>query len=232
MKKLALTLAGICLAASASASVTLTFDTDLQGFVPSGFGNATNTSVTWSSDNGGSMLISNNRLTNKFSWVTKYFTNSGQSGAQLAIYNELVAARLNGGTISYDVTIPLNAVTVGAGTPPSFAQVNFFADNQNGVFDQEYNVPGVPVPVIAATTVTYTLNIQTAGGTYNNDDDQAYFLNSNPNGNLQFGLGSNFDNADGFSYYVDNFKVSAVPEPACAALLGLAGLLLVRRKRS
>ncbi len=211
---------------AATAAVTLTFDADLQGFVPANFGGTNNnSSVTWDAGGGnGRMKITNSNATgSRFAWITKYFTNSGQSGAQLAIYNELTSAIANGGTISYDVIVETPHFT---GTAPGFFQVNLFADNQVGGFDQEYDVPGT---VTVPSVTNYSIQIQTAGARVNNDD-LASFLGST--GNLQFGFGSNYSNSDSLTYYVDNFTVTAVPEPSSLlAACGLFGVALLRRRR-
>ena len=210
---------------AANAAVTLTFDANLQGFVPANFGGTNNnSSVTWDAGGGnGRMKITNlNATGGRFAWIAKYFTNSGQGGDQLAIYNELTAAIANGGTISYDVIVEAPHFT---GVAPGFFQVNLFADNQVGGFDQEYDVPGT---VTVPSTTNFSIQIQTSGVAVN-DDNLANFRGGT--GNLQFGFGSNYSNSDSLTYYVDNFAVTAVPEPSALALGGLAGLVLLHRRR-
>lgn len=230
MKRNLILLAFLAAAASSQAAVTFTFDADLQGFEPANFGNGSaNTAVSYSTVNGGSMAISNSRTTSNvggiFGTVAKYFTNSSQSGLKLLAYNELVAAISNGGSISYDVILTSGSVT---GTTPTFAQANYFSDNQNGAFDRENVKPGFTPAQLVASTTRITTPIQTTGAQVSNDN-LAYFLNST--GALQLGFGSNFDNATNFTYYIDNLTIAAVPEPSSMALLGLGSLLLLRRKR-
>lgn len=211
-----------------SAAVTLTFDTDLQGFVFANFGGTNNnSSVTWDAGGGnGRMKVTNTNTVSNFAWIAKYFTNAGQTGTKLAVYNELALAMVNGGTISYDVTVQSSdAFTGGA---PSFRQVNFMADNQNGSFDQEYNVPGT---ITIPSAVTYSMAIQTTGAKVN-DDDNAYFLGGI--GNLQFGFGSSYSSTTSttsLTYYVDNLKITAIPEVSSLLLTGLGGVFLLHRKR-
>lgn len=213
---------------SAMAAVTLTFEADLQGFQFANFGGTNNnSSVTWDANGGnGRMKVTNTNTVSNFAWIVKYFTNAGQTGIKLAVYNELTLAMVNGGTISYDVTY--QTADGFTGGTPSFRQTNFMADNQNGSFDQEFNAPGsITIP----STVTYSMTIQTTG-TKVNDDDKVYLLGGT--GNLQFGFGSSYSNntsTTSVTYYVDNFKITAVPEPSAWLIAGLGGVFLLRRRR-
>jgi hypothetical protein len=94
VKPLIAVLGTVLLSPAAQAAVTLTFDSTLQGFVGAGFGNSANTSVAWSSVNGGSMEIASTKgaVGGEFGWIAKLFLNSGQAAPVNAFYNELVLA--------------------------------------------------------------------------------------------------------------------------------------------
>jgi hypothetical protein len=45
-------------------------------------------------------------------------------------------------------------------------------------------------------------------------------------------LGKQNINTDGFAYGIDNISIAVIPEPGSLALLGLAGLAMLRRRRA
>ena len=169
----------------------------------------------------------------EWGWIAKLYLKGDQSAPINAFYNELVLAVANGGTISYDVIITPESITVGGGSQPSYANVNFFCDNQkSGGFDQEGGAASygsATFPIATTSTQHVVIDVQTSGPKVA-DDGLAHFLGFTDS--MQVGLGSSFNNADGFKYYIDNFSVTAIPEPTSVMLAGLASLtILVRRRR-
>lgn len=95
----------------------------------------------------------------------------------------------------------------------------------------EFDVPDTVLPVGTYRAIAYLigltdLNFQGPAPISATDlsyvDDRSAFIDANPSGDF-FGLGS---------YVAANFTLVTIPEPASAALLGLAGLALLRRRRA
>ena len=140
--------ASLLLFSTTQAAVTLTFDSDTEGFV------ADTASVAWSSYNGGSLAVSA-----AGGWAGNGVKLDIPNNA--ALWAELQAAVANGGTISYDVLIEPADVTT-SGSPVWFETVQIANSGGTGGWDQEiiaYGLGAESWPLNTPVTATITSDI-------------------------------------------------------------------------
>ncbi|QDT11722.1 PEP-CTERM sorting domain-containing protein [Planctomycetes bacterium K23_9] len=208
---------------SAQAAVVLDFDADTEGFVLN-----SGSSVTQDAFNGGSLRIT---------------TDGGDdaAAAQLnfaaasAIGMELAQAQSSGGTISFDVFVVADDQVGGPGFYQSAAILQSDSNGaaEPGTFSRENEFLSVPSAGSQSfETITYQI-VNAANGSpeANNSDGNLHYQGTASGGKIFLGI----NNSSGYSsatIYVDNFTITAVPEPSSFALLGFAGLgFVVRRRR-
>lgn len=206
------------LGAIAHADVTFTFDSDLEGWEQQA--NATN--VAWSSVNGGSMAITANG-----GWAGQATQLS--LGPGTPVWDELVSAAANGGSISYDVIIQDGDQTYTM-NPTWFETVAIM--NSAGGWDQDVIAHGLADtdwPLTSTFTTTATLPIDAAAGAA--DDGNKFYDLSGNWGQLTLGLNNDGAAVQSATVYIDNVTITAVPEPALNASILLGLVALARRRR-
>ena len=217
-----------CLVSSAHADVILDFDTpgDTEGFV-----NNNGTSVAQDSFNGGSLMVTALGGGDIFSPLSQSTTLTVPSGSPLEA--ELIAASLNGGTISFESFAQGDDFNFN-GSPPGLLEIVL---NVGSGFssDTEVLLQGVPAAG-ASSNATFSATVAGASGQQFNGTDGS--INVASTGPFSLSLGFNNGSgsiADGV-FFIDNLTVSAntaaIPEPSSLVGHGaIAGLALVRRKR-
>ena len=230
-----------------SADVTLTFDSDLDGFI---LGNG-NVAVAHSTDFGGTMRIQatevlpNDASTSGFfSTASRYDFNT--AGSNAAFDAEFAAALANGGTLSYDVTFneaDIDFETSATGGNPGWFESSAVADGNSTTFNTEnfqfspsYDVNN---PGVITGTVTQNIIAGPTPSPSDSFDGDIYWDPASSSNRLQLGL--NWDpvrvepdagvrTAVGF---FDNVTISAnvVPEPTSFGLVLLVGMGLVSKRR-
>lgn len=206
---------------AAPAAVTLSFDSDLEGFTLQG----DVTALEWSAVNGGSM-----RMEDAGGW--------GGNGAQLeitsnaAMWAELQLAVINGGTISYDFTV-VNSDQEYTAPPNWFETVLIGNSGGTGGWDQEVinsGIGGGSWPVDGTFNVSIPIQ-PTAGGSVGADGE--FFVDlADRWANIHMGLNNEGASMSKAVVYFDNITISAVPEPSTLLLGGLSLAALLRRRRS
>ena len=189
-------IAGAMFALPSQASVTLNFNTDLQGFGGGGNGGT----FGWSSANGGSMA-----LTNSSGYHDGMVTLN--LGNYPAVWTELQKAQANGGYLSFDILIRTNE-QVFTGNP--FVQVICVGNSDTGGW-KDNNIGYTTFPISGAQkTIHALLPIKTTG---NGGDGN--FVVSGAWALLQFGLQFSAGVTSG-TVYIDNVKImgfdSATPD--------------------
>lgn len=209
----------VLLASNAKADVVLTFDSDLEGLSKQGDGN----DVSWSSENGGSVLFNANG-----GWAGNMAQLNIQDNA--AMWAELQSAVVNGGTLSFDIIV--NEADVDYSSAPTwFETVSIF--NSNGGWDQEINAYGLGSGdwPLSGGQFTGTTEIAILPGSATSDGN----LQTDVTGfwtHLHLGLNNDGGAINEATVYLDNLRISAVPEPGSACILGVlvVGIALRRRR--
>lgn len=212
----------------ATAAVTLTFDTELEGFESQE--NAT--SLEHSSVNGGSM-----KLTAAGGWAGNSSTYNLRSNAD--VWAETQKAAANGGILGFDVTVVGSEQTLTA-NPGWFELVvianSTGADNGGtGGWDQNVISLGITSdqwPLDPDNrTINVSLPIRSSAAI---EDDGELWWDTIGEGwsELRFGLNNDGAAVSQAAVYFDNVSISAnaVPEPTSGALIALGGLLLLGRR--
>lgn len=199
---------------AAPAEVTLTFDTDTQGAIAGS--NAT--SMLWNSYGGGSLA-----LTSGTGWAPSgvvinlnnadHVNDGGPAPAALAaLRSELQLALINGGTLSYKITVETDAF--GTGPFPGWCQTIYQGRSWAG-YDQSIggqagqgqlgvNFNGAPLPAAVEFVVNY--NIEAAQTTI--ADSTVQIRGDSPF--REFHLGLNTENIGGtMRFYIDDFTIDA-----------------------
>ena len=217
---------------SIHAQVTLTFDTDLQGFAAAGDSDA----VEWSAENGGSMAI-----TASGGWAGNCASLPMADAGNEDFWAEMQLAETNGGTLSFDVVVRNDDVTIPAG-PPNWFQMVVIANSAAG-WDQSIlgmGIGGGDWPLDPAEQVI-NVSIQVFSGSETVDDGH-FTINSSGNwGNVHIGLNNQGNDGTGtngvstdpgsITVYIDNVKIEAnkvaTPPPTLELKPASAGLHLV-----
>lgn len=206
---------------AAPASVTLSFDSDLEGFTLQG----DVTALAWSAVNGGTM-----RMEDAGGW--------GGNGAQLsvnsnaAMWAELQLAVINGGTISYDFTV-VNSDQEYTAPPNWFETVLIGNSGGTGGWYQNIinsGIGGGSWPV--DQTFNVSIPIQPTAGGIVGDDGEFFVDLAGGWANIHMGLNNEGASMSKAVVYFDNITISAVPEPSTLLLGGLSLAALLRRRRS
>lgn len=206
---------------NASAQYTFDFETDLDGWSTSGFGNGTefiNLSATGATQ-GSAQAMAFGHSSGGFSWDSSLVFGVGGHpiyGLLSSLANDSV-----GETIEFDVTYQANDLP----TFQTFANLSFSLQSDNG-FKQVDGLAEINTAVDQTIHVSIPLDGPTTGG------DISGFAADSSFYRLTFALNTDGSLLGGPStVYVDNFMIT--PEPTSLALLGLAssGLLLSRRRR-
>ena len=194
MKKLISSLiAGAVFVLSSHASVTLNFNSDLQGFGGGGNGGT----FGWSSANGGSMA-----LTNSSGYHDGMVTLN--LGNYPAVWAELQKAQANGGYLSFDIVIRTNE-QVYTGNP--FVQVICVGNSDTGGW-KDNNIGYTTFPISGAQkTIHALLPITTTGS-----GGSGNFVVSGTWALLQFGLQFGSGVTSG-TVYIDNVKIVGFDSP-------------------
>ena len=194
MKKLISSLiAGAVFVLSSHASVTLNFNSDLQGFGGGGNGGT----FGWSSANGGSMA-----LTNSSGYHDGMVTLN--LGNYPAVWAELQKAQANGGYLSFDIVIRTNE-QVYTGNP--FVQVICVGNSDTGGW-KDNNIGYTTFPISGAQkTIHALLPITTTGS-----GGSGNFVVSGTWALLQFGLQFGSGVTSG-TVYIDNVKIMGFDSP-------------------
>ena len=194
MKKLIPSIfAGALFALSSHASVTLNFNSDLQGFGGGGNGGT----FGWSSVNGGSLA-----LTNSSGYHDGMVTLN--LGNYPAIWAELQKAQANGGFLSFDIFIRTNE-QVYTGNP--FVQVICVGNSDTGGW-KDNNIGYTTFPISGAqNTIHALLPIKTTG-----TGGDGNFVVSGAWALLQFGLQFGSGVTSG-TVYIDNVKILGFDSP-------------------
>lgn len=196
MKKIISTIiTGALFALSSYASVTLNFNSDLQGFQNAGGGGT----FGWSSVNGGSMALTN---TNGYhnDMVSLHFENYP------AAWAELQKAQANGGFLSFDIIIR-NTDQVFTAGGNAWIQLICVANSETGFWkDNNFGFTTFPVGG-GQQTIHELLPITTAG-----TGGDGNFVASGAWAWLQFGLQCGSDVTSG-TVYIDNVKIMGFDSP-------------------
>ena len=212
---------------TAASAVTITFDNDVEGF-----SNANGISTVWSADDGGVLCI-------EAFGGGSFFESASRAGGisfapGTALGDEMALAFANGGTISYDIRIEGDDINWAGPGRPGVLEVQTTVEGD----DRDTEVALLGVPAAGQTqTGTFTADIVAGSGnqfngtngTINYDDG----LNGNGTGTIFIGFKDDGDFITDATFYVDNFSVVAVPEPASVALVGIAffGVVAIRRRK-
>lgn len=218
------------LALSSQAAVTLTFDSDLEGFEAQEHA----TTLVHSTVNGGSM-----QLTANGGWAGN--SSKVNLRANAAVWDEVQRAAANGGILGFDVTVVGSEQQLTAS--PAWFELVVIGNSTNagagGTGGWDQNVVGIGIGSASwpldpdSQTINVSLPIGTTPAIAN---DGSVWLDTVGSGWTELHLGVNSEAAGltEATIYIDNVSVSAnaVPEPTSALLVGLGGLgLLARRRR-
>ncbi|QEG23921.1 PEP-CTERM sorting domain-containing protein [Mariniblastus fucicola] len=212
----------------ASADVVLTFDSDTEGFAVTG--TTTGAVVSHAIVGGEGML----KLEAPAGWAGD-MAKLDASNWSSALFDEVTAAAVNGGTISYDVLILESDQTYT--TAPQWFETTHITQGEFAGYDSDtvrYGLNSGSWPLAGgqfATTVVAPITTTAPGA----DDVSGYFDVTDTWRNFHFGLNNDSGNLTGNAVvYFDNltFSANAVPEPSTLAILGAFGLIgMVRRRR-
>ena len=182
------------LALPSPASVTLSFDSGLQGFGNGGGGGT----YGWSSVNGGSMALTNSGGYH----ASMVNLNMGNNPA---LWRELQLAEANGGFLSFDVVIRTNDQVYTSGDAGAAVQVNVVCNSDTGGYIDN-NAAYTALPVTGEQKTTHVLMPITTNGTAGSGN----FVVSGTWALLQFGLQA-FSTVTSATVYIDNIKILAFP---------------------
>jgi hypothetical protein len=218
---------------SIHAQVTLTFDTDLQGFTQGGDA----TLVEWSAENGGSMLVSA-----AGGWAGNCASLEMPTNA--AFFDEMKLAETNGGTLSFDVIVRDANVDIPA-DPPGWFEMVIIANSAAG-WDQSVKglgIGGGDWPLDPAERIA-NVSIPVFGESAAVDDGNYTIDTSGGWGNVHLGLNNDGnDLANGgdttgvntepgsITVYIDNLTIEAnqvaTPPPTLEIKPATRGLNLI-----
>ena len=222
--KQALLIPTVCgaLAALAPAAVTLTFDTGTDGFALAS-GAPAGSSVAHSTYNGGSLAV-----TAPTGWQSPIAVFD-LHWANPAVWAEFQLARQNGGTISYTMTIvPGEQGTLGWFEPIHIANSPSVWDQNFGGSSPMLTQYGNPSSVVSKDI---SFSIVVSDGAPANDG-VAQYATATDWQEVMLGLNSGDTDGGGGTFYIDNFTVTAVPEPSALLLLcPLVAASALRRRR-
>ncbi len=216
-------LTSICLHPLAGAAVTLTFDSTTDGFTAG----LNATSVAWNAYHGGSLAVT---VESGFKSLSAYLDIQ----ANAALLAELNSALVNGGTVSY--TIYLEQADITGSNPDWFETI--YIGNSSAGWDQHFGPAAGQAGLYGGSfPLTSTFSFDVSHPILNApaaSDMNAQFALGSPWNQIFIGVnsGSIEGGYTGAKIYVDNFTISAVPEPAAASLglLGIVGLAIRRRR--
>ncbi len=216
--------------------ITLTFDSDTQGWASS-FGNG---SVAWSAEHGGSLQFT----ADGSGWTNPLGVFSMTSTPEFSdLFGQIMQ---KGGTLTFDYIIRQeDIVGYTPASPPGWFElvaVGNSDENLGGGWDQNV-IGGDPgyyggIPE-GWTTKQVTLGL-TAGAPSSNDGIISWGMGSGWNElliglNSQTNIGDDANNGPTFTsatFYIDNMQFSAIPEPGSLLVVGIFGTLaMLRRKR-
>ena len=150
-----------------------------------------------------------------------------------ALNQEIDLALVNGGTLSFDLLLRADDQV---GTFDFFNILVVTQDSQgNGFTIEDFNIGGAG-GLAAGQEISTTLSFPIIQGVATNGDGQISFggLTTDPNFTFRnLLIGGNSGGTSETTFYIDNVRISAVPEPSTLALLlGAVPALLLRRSRS
>lgn len=217
---LCLIAAAACCVSTAQGQLLFDFESGLQGWGTSGFGNGTEfvgLSATGATE-GSAQALSFGHLNGGFSWDPSFVIGTEPADP---VYQALSNAGANpaGKTIDFDITFIINDLQ----SYQNFANVTFSLQSDAG-FKQVNNVAEIPGGASDTTiSVSLPLDMATTGGDISGITPNSSFYR------LTFAL--NTDSSSGLpdTAYVDNIRI--VPEPASALLMSLAALTVAGRRR-
>ena len=214
---------GILSISTSSAAVTLTFDSDVEGFTAN-----TATSLLFSTEFGGSMMISmpGGSNTTDASLRAAVLNFSGTD----AFATEMADAAALGGTLSFDFYFREadQVLTDPAAAPPSLVEAAIVTE---GSFTDR-SIGLVSYPDSGETSMrTISFNITAGTGWDFNATNPELIYEDDGTGSFAFGIkdsGTAFETA---TFFIDNLTVAAVPEPSSFAIFALGGVVIASRRR-
>lgn len=198
------------------APVTITFDSDLEGFV------ATSGTAVWDAASESVSIAQGD------DWQNNQAEFQIQSNGSFRA--EFEAAVANGGTLSFDLTI--QASDYDPNDSPSYFEIILNPNTElDGFGDNVFVSPGFNFGTLQADgsqTSAIVLDMSVFGTDYDGLSGSGY-------GNIHFGTntqGGAFA-GDVVTFYVDNLRIEAIPEPTTMTLVGLAipAILAAGRRR-
>lgn len=194
-------------ATTLQAQVTLTFDTDLQGFTKNDA-----TTLEWSNVNGGSMAIKGNG-----GWTGNGTQFSMQENP--AFFDEMRLAETNGGTLTFDIIVRGSEIVMPA-NPPGWFQVVVIA-NTGGGWDQtikDFGLGAGQWPLNPDERV-FKISLPVIQGSADGNDGNVTLNTSAGWGNLHFGINTQSNDGTGTAgvstapnsaaIYIDNVTIKA-----------------------
>ncbi|MEM8947303.1 MAG: PEP-CTERM sorting domain-containing protein [Planctomycetota bacterium] len=221
-KVIGVVLVSVLACSQAVAQYTFDWETDLDGWTTSGFGNGSEfVALSPTGATGGSaQALSFGHSGGDFSWDASLVFGAGEH----PIYGLLsdVANNPTDQKITFDVTYLANDLP----TFSTFANLSFSLQSDNG-FKQVDGVAEINTAADQTLSVSIPLDGPTAGG------DISGFASNSSFYRLTIALNTDANLLGGPStVYIDNLTIT--PEPTTIVLVGMAssGLLLVRRRKS